>query len=111
VSVGLNVKISLAKPVFDEKMRSAALDALQGERWVLGESVFRFEEEFARYCGVRFGVSTGSGTSALQLSLLALGVKRGDRVVTTPASFVATANAALHVNAVPVFADIENLDV
>jgi len=103
MSVGLNLKIPLSKPVFDEEMRDAALDALWGERWVLGESVFRFEEEFARYCGVRFGVSTGSGTSALHLSLLALGVKRGDRVVTTPASFVATANVALLVNAVSVF--------
>jgi len=97
----------LARPVFDEEMKSAALDALQNERFVLGESVFRFEEEFARYCGARFGVSTGSGTSALHLSLLALGVKRGDRVVTSPASFVATANVALHVSAVPVFADID----
>jgi len=101
------VRIPLAKPVFDQEMKSAALDALRGERWVLGESVFRFEEEFARYCGTRYAVSTGSGTSALQLSLLALGVKRGDRVVTSPASFVATANVALHVNAVPVFADID----
>jgi len=99
MSVGLNLKIPLAKPVFDEEMRDAALDALRGEGWVLGESVFRFEEEFARYCGARFAVSTGSGTSALQLSLLALDVKRGDRVVTSPASFVATANVALHVNA------------
>ena len=101
------MKIPLAKPVFDEEMRGAALDALRSERLVLGESVFRFEEEFARYCGARFAVSTGSGTSALQFSLLALGIKRGDRVVTTPASFVATSNAALHVNAVPVFADID----
>ena len=81
-------------------MRGAALDALQGERLVLG-GVFSGFEEFARYCGARFAVSTGSGTSALRLSLLALDVKRGDRVVTTPASFVATANAALRVDAVP----------
>jgi len=54
------VKIPSAKPVFDEEMRSAALYALQGERWVLGESVFRFEEEFARYCGVKYAVSTGT---------------------------------------------------
>ena len=97
------MKIPLARPVFDEEMRGAAMYALQSERSVLGESVFGFEEEFARYCGARFAVSTSSGTSALQLSILALGVKRGDRVVTTPASFVAPSNAALHVNAVPVF--------
>jgi len=61
MSVGLNVKIPLAKPVFDEEMKSAALDALQNEKLVMGESVFRFEEEFAGYYGAGFGVSTGSG--------------------------------------------------
>jgi len=98
MSVGLNLKIPLAKPVFDEEVRSAALDALQNEKLVMVESIFKSEEEIARYYGVRFAVSTGSGTSALQLSLLALGIKQGDQVATTPASFVATVNA-LHMNA------------
>jgi perosamine synthetase len=88
-------------------MREAAMLALQNERFVLGESVFKFEDEFARYCGTKYGVSTSSGTNALQFSLLALGVGRGDEVVTTPNSFVATANAALHANALPVFADVD----
>jgi len=101
------MKIPLSKPVFDEEMKTAALDALQNERFVMGESVFKFEEEFARYCEVSHAVSTSSGTSALQLSLAALGVNRGDDVVTTPFSFVATANAVLHVGAVPVFADVD----
>ena len=109
------MKIPLASPVFDDEMKKAAVDALCSERFVLGDSVFRFEEEFARYCGAKYAVSTSSGTSALQLSLLALGVKRGDHVVTSPASFVATANVALHVSAVPVFVDIDietyNVDV
>jgi perosamine synthetase len=72
----------------------------------MGESVFKFEEEFARYCGTKYAVSTSSGTFALQFSLIALGVNHGDQVVTTPYSFVATANVALHVGAVPVFADV-----
>jgi len=101
------MKIPLSKPVFDEEMRNAALDALQNERFVMGESVFKFEEEFAKYCGSKYAVSTGSGTFALQLSLIALGVAGGDYVVTTPFSFVATANAALHIGAVPVFADVD----
>jgi len=109
------MKIPLSKPVFDEEMRNAALDALQNERFVMGESVFKFEEEFARYCGTRYAVSMASGTVALQLSLIALGVAQGDHVITTPFSFVATANAALHVGAVPVFADVDvmtcNIDV
>jgi len=100
------MKIPLSKPVFDEEMRNAALDALQNERFVMGESVFKFEEEFARYCGTEYAVSMSSGTFALQLSLIALGVAPRDDVVTTPFSFVATANAALHVGAMPVFADV-----
>lgn len=115
LSKGLvQTKIPLAKPVFDEEMREAAIDALQNERYVMGESVFKFEEEFARYCGTKYAVSTSSGTCALRLSLVALGVNRGDQVITTPYSFVATSNAILHVGAVPVFADVNiktcNLD-
>jgi len=103
----LKLKIPLAKPVFDNEMKDAALDALQNERFVLGESVFKFEEEFARYCGVKYAVSTSSGTNALQLSLLALGVRGDDHIITTPFSFIATANAALHVDALPVFSDVD----
>lgn len=107
-------KIPLAKPVFNKEMEKAAVNALLNERFVLGESVFKFEEEFARYCGVNYGVSTSSGTAALHLALVALGVKRGHLVVTSPASFVATANVVVHAGATPIFADIElqtyNLD-
>ena len=98
-------RVPLAKPVFDDEMRDAAVQALTSERLVLGESVYRFEEEFARYCGTRFAVSMGSGTAALTLSLLALGIG-GAEVVTSPASFVATANSIIHAGATPKFADI-----
>ena len=102
-------KIPLAKPIFDEEMKEAAIHALQNERFVFGESVYKFEEEFARYCGTKFAVSTASGTAALTLSLIALNV-RGREVLTTPASFVASANVILHANAVPKFADISLRD-
>jgi perosamine synthetase len=98
-------RIPLAKPVFDREMREAAIEALLSERFVLGESVFKFEEEFSRYCGKEFAVSTSSGTAALTLSLLALEVA-GAEVVTSPASFVASANSIIHAGAVPKFADI-----
>ena len=87
-------------------MEKAALDALRSERFVLGESVCKFEEEFARYCGVDFAVSTNSGTDALQIALTALGIAQGQRVITSPASFVASSNAIIHAGAVPVFSDI-----
>jgi perosamine synthetase len=95
----------LAKPIFDDEMKEAAVSALQNERLVDGESVHKFEEEFARYCGTRFAVSTASGTAALVLSLIAEAV-RGGEVVTTPASFIASANSIIHAGATPKFADI-----
>jgi len=102
-----SILVPLAKPVFDEEMKKAAFNALQNERFVMGESVFKFEEEFAEYCGVKHAISTSSGTSALHLSFLVLGIKQRSGVITSPASFVATANAVLHANAVPVFVDID----
>lgn len=99
--------IPLAKPAFDEEMKKAAIEALESERFVMGESVFKFEEEFARYCGTDFAVSTGSGTQALQFSLTAIGIKPGDQVLTTPLSFIATANSVLHAGGLPRFVDID----
>lgn len=100
-------KIPLASPIFNKEMEEAAVNALRNEHFVLGESVYKFEEEFAKYCCTDYAVSTSSGTNALQIALLALGIKRGQKVATTPASFIATSNVILQVGATPVFADIE----
>ena len=100
-------KIPLAKPVFDKEMEKAAVNAFWNERFVLGESVYKFEEEFAKYCGVDYAVSTNSGTDALQIALTALGVKQEQQVITSPASFIASSNVVLHVDATPIFADID----
>jgi perosamine synthetase len=100
-------RIPLAQPIFDKEMEKAAIDALSNERFVLGESVYKFEEEFAKYCGVDYAVSTSSGTNALQIALIAAGLSPGERVVTSPASFVASANAIIHANDLPVFSDID----
>ena len=92
-------------PILDEEMKEAAIQALQSERFVGGESVHKFEEEFARYCGTRHAVSTASGTAALVLSLISQGV-RGGQVMTSPSSFVASANSIIHAGATPRFVDI-----
>jgi dTDP-4-amino-4,6-dideoxygalactose transaminase len=76
-------------------------------RFVLGPEVEEFERSFARYCEAGFCVAVNSGTSALHLALLALGVRPGDEVVTTPMTFVATAWAVSYVGATPVFVDID----
>jgi dTDP-4-amino-4,6-dideoxygalactose transaminase len=85
-------------------MLEAVNHALRNERLVLGESVFKFEEAFARYTGTKFAVSVSSGTDALQLVFIALGLK-GRGVITSPLSFVATANSVIQAEGRPYFAD------
>ncbi len=99
--------ISLATSHFDEEMAQAAFNALRCERHVLGEDVYKFEEEFARYIGTKYAVSTSSGTNALQIAFLALGIGKGDEVVTSAFSFVASSNAVIQANATPTFSDID----
>jgi perosamine synthetase len=101
-------KIPLMKPIVDQEMLESAVLSLQNEKLVMGESVYKFEEEFARYCGVRYAVSTASGTAALQIALQSMGIEETDEVITTPFSFFATSNAILHAGAQPRFADVEN---
>jgi len=99
--------IPLNKPIINEEMVKAAMDALTSDRLVLGENVYKFEEEFARYIGVDHAIAVSSGTAALHISLLATGIKNDQKVITTPNSFIATSNSILHAGAVPVFVDIE----
>jgi dTDP-4-amino-4,6-dideoxygalactose transaminase len=110
-------------PYFDLKKQFASLrdeirEALDrvcsNASFVLGEEVSEFEKEFAAYCEVNYCVALNSGTSALHLALLALGVKPGDEVITTPNTFIATAEAICYAGAKPVLVDIDpktaNLD-
>jgi perosamine synthetase len=86
-------------------MQNAAIHALQNEKFIFGESVTKFEKEFARYCNTDFAISVSSGTAALQLSLLAAGVKSKDEIITPANSFIATANSIIHAGSIPVFCD------
>jgi dTDP-4-amino-4,6-dideoxygalactose transaminase len=93
----------------------AALDRVcQKSAFILGEEVEEFEREFAAYCGVKHCVALSTGTAALHLGLLAVGVQPGDEVITSPNTFLATAEAITYCGAHPVFADIDpataNLD-
>ena len=92
-----------------------ALDRVcRNSSFVQGEEVEAFEREFGDFCGVKHCVALSSGTAALHLGLLALGVQSGDDVITTPNSFLATAEAITYCGARPVFVDIDpataNLD-
>ena len=91
------------KPEID----AAVVRVFESGRYVLGEEVAAFEREFAEFCGAAHAVAVNSGTSALQLALIAAGVGPGDEVVTVPFTFVATAAVIDYVGAVPVFVDIE----
>lgn len=100
------MKVSLIEPILTDEMVDAAVNALKNERFVKGESVKMFEEEFASFIGSKHAIGVNSGTSALHLSLIAMGIKDGDYVITTPATFIATVNAILYLNAKPIFVDI-----
>src|SRR5260221_9482243 len=80
----------------------------------LGPEVAQFEKDFAQYCGAEHCVGFNTGTSALHVAMLLLGVGPGDEVITTPFTFVATSWAISYVGAKPVYADVEegtcNLD-
>lgn len=102
------MKIPFSKPAMTKEMINAATECLLNDRLVDGKSVREFEESFARYTGSKYAVAVNSGTAALYLSLLGLGVKRGDIVVTQSATFVATANAIVQTGATPMFLDVEN---
>lgn len=89
------------------EIRDALARVLEESTFILGEEVERFEQEFADYCGARHCVAVNSGTSALHLALLGLGVKSGDEVLTAPSSYIATAEAISYTGARPVFADVQ----
>jgi len=107
-------EIPLAKPAIGDREHELVLEALRSGRLSLGPLQDRFEREFAQMLGVDDAVAVSSGTAALHLGARALGWGPGDEVITSPFSFVASANCLLYEGATPVFADIDpvtlNLD-
>jgi perosamine synthetase len=99
--------IPIAAPQIGDEERAAVLEVLSSGQLAQGPTVEAFEREFAAWCGVKHAVAVNSGTAALHLLMLAHGVTEGDEVITSPFTFIASANAALFVGARPVFVDIE----
>jgi dTDP-4-amino-4,6-dideoxygalactose transaminase len=97
-----------AWPIWDEREEKALLDVLHSGRWgeLDGDKVHAFERAFAEYQGARHGVCVMSGTAGLEIGLRAAGVGAGDEVITTPYTFIATTNAVLTVDAIPILVDI-----
>ncbi len=108
--VDLKAQYAALRPEIDAAMQRV----LENTAFILGREVEEFEGAFAAYCGAQHAIGVASGTAALHLALLACGVESGDEVITTPHTFIATAEAISHAGARPVFVDIDpttyNLD-
>src|ERR1700693_3556341 len=90
-----------------EEINGAIREVIESAAFAGGPFVTQFEEDFAAFCKCQHAIGVGSGTEALWLSLLALGVGPGDEVITVPNSFMATAEAITYCGAKPVFVDVD----
>jgi perosamine synthetase len=106
--------VPLSRPYLDEREEELVLEVLRSGRLSLGPWIDRFEEQFAERCGAPYAAAVSSGTAGLHLLCHAAGLRPGDEVITSPISFVATANCFIFEGATPVFADVDartlNLD-
>jgi perosamine synthetase len=100
-------RVPLAGPDIGDIERELVMQVLASDRLALGPFAESFEEQVARQAGRRYGVACSSGTAGLHMAVRALGIGDGDEVITTPFSFIASANCILYERARPVFVDIE----
>ena len=100
--------ISIAKPLIGEEEKKAVLEVLDSGMIASGPKTKEFEEEFAKYVDTKYAVATASGTTALHLGLLSLGIGAGDEVIIPSFSFIASANSILFCNATPIFCDVDS---
>jgi len=100
-------RISVAQPQLNGNERQYVLDCLD-TNWIssIGKYISAFEEEFAKYCGVKHAIATNNGTTALHLALVTLGLQPGDEVLIPTVTYIATANAVKYCGATPVLVDV-----
>lgn len=99
--------IPISKPYIGEEEKKNVMAVLESGMLAQGPRVAELEGRFAKLCGVKHAIATTSGTTALHVALLAHGIGPGDEVITTPFTFIASANSILFTGAKPVFVDIE----
>lgn len=104
----MSSSIEISKPFITDKEIQAVVDVLQSRNLSQGPVVKEFEAKFAEYCGTKYAVAVNNGTASLHCLLYAHGIDEGDEVITTPFTFVATANSILMQRGKVVFADIED---
>jgi dTDP-4-amino-4,6-dideoxygalactose transaminase len=100
-------QIQMSSPDLTTAERDAVLEVLTSNHLSLGPRLLEFEKRFSEYAGSRHAIAVSSGTAALHLSLIACGIGARDLVITSPFSFVASANCALYEGAIPLFVDVE----
>lgn len=100
--------IPYGKQYITQEDTDAVVEALYSEFLTQGPRIAEFETNFAKYIGCKYAIAVSNGTAALHIALLALGIKKGDRVITTPITFAASANAILYCEAEVHFADIDS---
>ncbi len=109
------VDLKIQYAAIREEVAGAVQGVIESAHFILGPQGKALEEAIAAYLGVKYAVAVASGTDALHLALLAAGIKRDDEVITTPFTFIATAEAASYLGAKPVFVDIDpstfNIDI
>lgn len=107
--------IYIAKPNVGKEEKEAVNKVLESGMLACGSVTHEFEDRFSEYIGTDYGIATTSGTTALEVAIRTLGLNRGDKVLTTAYSFIASANAIIYAGLEPVFADIDeetlNIDV
>lgn len=102
-----DIKVPIAKPIIGEEEIKNVVEVLKSGMIAQGPKVAEFEKQFAEWVGAKYGIATNSGTSSLHVALLSCGIGKGDEVITTPFTFIATGNSIVYTGATPVFADID----
>ncbi|MBU1159683.1 aminotransferase class I/II-fold pyridoxal phosphate-dependent enzyme, partial [Patescibacteria group bacterium] len=103
------MKYPIAKPYITRKEEKYVLKVLHSDVLSIGPYVKEFEKKFAEFIGTKYACAVSSGTAGLHLAMISAGIKPGDEVITSPFSFIASANSVLYVGAKPVFVDIDPL--
>jgi len=101
------LKINIAQPQIGKEEIKAVTNVLKSGMLAQGPKAAELEEKFAKFIGTKYAIATSSGTTALHVALLAHGIGPGDEVITSPFTFIASANSILYTGARPVFVDID----
>lgn len=99
--------IPIANPIITDKEKELVNEVLDSGMLIMGEYVKEFEEKFSNFIGTESGIATSSGTTALDVAVKALEINKGDKIITTPFTFIASSNSILYSKADPIFADVK----